>query len=96
MCLGPGWSIASVFTRDNSADHKFIYFHHSGNRAIRVGDWKIVLAGRKGPWELYDLRTDRCELKNLASKHPDKVSEMSKLWQDREDAFRLQAAVKRG
>jgi len=62
-----GRSIVSAFTRDNSAAHDFLYFHHSGNRAIRVGDWKLVSAGRKGPWELYDLKTDRCELKNLAA-----------------------------
>jgi arylsulfatase len=87
-----GRSIASAFTRDNSADHEFLYFNHSGNRAIRVGHWKLVSAGRKGPWELYDLRTDRCELKNLAAKYPEKVSELSKAWQSREKAFRRQAA----
>ena len=86
-----GRSIVSAFTRDNSADHEFLYFNHSGNRAIRVGDWKLVSAGRKGPWELYDLRTDRCELKNLAARHPEKVSGLSKAWQDRETAFRRQA-----
>ena len=86
-----GRSIASAFTRDNSVDQDFIYFHHSGNRALRVGDWKLVSAGRNGPWELYNLRTDRCELKNLAKKHPEKVSEMSKAWQAKEAAFRRQA-----
>ena len=87
-----GRSIVSAFTRDNSADHDFLYFNHSGNRAIRVGYWKLVSAGRKGPWELYDLRTDRCEMKNLAAKYPEKVSELSKVWQERETAFRRLAA----
>ena len=61
------------------------------NRAIRVGDWKLVAKGDKGPWELYDLKADRCESKNLAEQHPDKVAEMSALWQKCEDQFRQQA-----
>ena len=39
------------------------------NRAIRVGDWKLVAKGDNGPWELYDLKTDRCEQKNLAEQN---------------------------
>ena len=88
-----GRSIASAFTKDNTADHEFLYFHHSGNRAIRVGDMKLVSAGRGGKWELYDLKTDRCEQKNLASKHPEKAAELSKLWQEKETAFRRQAGT---
>ncbi|MBT3199620.1 MAG: arylsulfatase [Phycisphaerales bacterium] len=86
-----GRSIASVFTKDNSVDHDFIYFHHTAHRAIRVGDWKLVSAGKKGTWELYDLKTDRSELNNLAAKHPEKATELSKLWQAKETAFRKQA-----
>ena len=54
---------------------------------------KLVSAGRSGKWELYDLKTDRCELKNLASEHPEKVAELSKLWQAKETAFRRQAGT---
>ena len=41
--------------------HDDLWWQHEGNRAIRVGDWKLVAAGREGPWELYDLATDRTE-----------------------------------
>jgi len=66
------------------------------NRAIRVGNWKLVAKGKDGPWELYDLGTDRCESKNLAGTHPDKVAQMSKLWQRCEDKFRAQADLPAG
>ena len=87
----PGMSLAPAFARDGAVTHEFIYFHHLENRAIRVGDWKLVAKGADGPWELYDLKTDRCESKNLADKHPDKVRELSALWQKHEDQFRRQA-----
>lgn len=87
----PGKSLVPVFAKDGTVKHEFLYFHHIGHRAIRVGDWKLVAKGKDGPWELYDLKTDRCEQKNLADRHPQKVREMAQLWQDSEDLFRRQA-----
>jgi arylsulfatase len=87
-----GRSLVPALTKDGSVRHEFLYFHHSGNRAIRVGDWKLVSAGRRGPWELYDLRTDRCESRDLAARHPEKVRELSAAWQRHETEFRRLAA----
>lgn len=87
----PGASLVPVLTRDGAITHEFLYFHHLTNRAIRVGDWKLVAKGDNGPWELYDLKADRCESKDLASQHPDRVREMSQRWQKCEDEFRQQA-----
>ncbi|MBL7223781.1 MAG: arylsulfatase, partial [Candidatus Brocadiae bacterium] len=68
-----GRSLAPALGKDVTLERDFLYFHHSGNRAIRVGDWKLAAAGRSGPWELYNLRTDRCECRNVASQHPERV-----------------------
>lgn len=87
----PGRSLAPAFEKDGTVTHDFIYFHHGKNRAIRVGDWKLVAKGAEGPWELYDLKADRCESTDLASRHPEKVHEMAALWQKCEDTFREQA-----
>jgi arylsulfatase A-like enzyme len=87
----PGKSLTPAFAKDRAVTHEFLYFHHIGNRAIRVGDWKLVAKGDKGPWELYDLKIDRCEQKNLANQYPDRVREMSAQWQKCEDEFRRQA-----
>ena len=58
--------------------HDFIYFNHAGNRGIRVGDWKLVAEGGTGPWELYDLRTDRSESINLAERHPHRARRLAR------------------
>ena len=41
-----------------------------------------------GPWELYDLETDRTETTDLASEHPGKVRQMEELWARRLNEFR--------
>ena len=81
----PGRSLVPAFTRDASVTRDFLYFNHSNNRAIRMGDWKLVAAGADGPWELYDMRTDRSEQENLAATQPDRVREMAATWQRFDD-----------
>ncbi len=87
-----GKSLVPTFTADGSVSHEFIYFHHLDNKAIRVGDWKLVAAGKDAPWELYNLQTDRCEMNDLSAKHPEKVRELSQLWERKEYEFRQLAA----
>ena len=58
-----------------------LYWEHEGNRAVRVGDEKLVAKGRNGAWELYDLKADRTELNDLAEKKPERVKELAALWQ---------------
>ena len=57
-----------------------LYWEHEGNAAIRVGDWKLVRLGRGGPWELYDLKTDRTELHDLAAAEPELVRTLAAKW----------------
>jgi arylsulfatase len=89
----PGQSLAPAFARDGAASHECLWWCHSGNRAVRVGDWKLVAEGAAGPWELYDLRTDRSESNNLAEKQPDKVRELADRWTRMAEEFRLQATA---
>ncbi len=46
----PGRSMAPAFTKDGSVKHDFLFFDHEGNRGLRQGDWKLVSAGKEGPW----------------------------------------------
>jgi hypothetical protein len=62
-------------------DREALYWEHEGNRAVRVGDWKLVADGPAGPWELYDIRTDRSETRDLSAAQPDRVRDMSALWE---------------
>lgn len=78
--VAPGQSLATTFAKDAPQPGRSLWWLHEGNRALRVGDWKIVAAGKEAAWELYDLKTDRAESRNLAAQLPDKVREMASLW----------------
>ena len=83
----PGKSLAPDFTRDGAMQHDSLWFYHDGHRAVRVGDWKLV-SRYDEPWELYNLREDRSELRNLAAQHPEKVMELELAWFKEADVFR--------
>jgi arylsulfatase A-like enzyme len=55
-------------------------WEHEGNRAIRVGSWKLV-SRYPGGWELYDIEADRTEMVDLSKLHSARVQEMSGLWE---------------
>jgi len=75
-----GKSLIQAF--DNEAiEREAIYWEHEANRAIRVGKFKLVAKGVKGPWELYDMEIDRAELNNLAQKYPKRAKKMAAMWQ---------------
>jgi arylsulfatase len=76
----PGKSLVPLFANDGTITHDALWWQHEGNRALRVGDWKIVAAGKDAPWELYDLSIDRSESRNAASEKPEKLRELSALW----------------
>jgi arylsulfatase len=75
-----GRSLVPAFA-DKPLDRDAIYWEHEGNRAVRVGDWKLVAKGPGGAWELYDIKSDRTETHDLAAKHPEKVSELRERWE---------------
>ncbi|MBC7926206.1 MAG: sulfatase-like hydrolase/transferase [Bryobacteraceae bacterium] len=83
----PGKSLAAVLHKDGTAPHEYLYFNHNSNRALRVGNQKLVSIGENGPWELYDLASDRCEQNNLASQQADTVRTMAATWKAHDDAF---------
>jgi arylsulfatase len=76
----PGKSLVPLFTRDGTVARDSLWWLHEGNRALRVGDWKIVAAGKDSPWELYDLSSDRSETRNLARDRPEKLRELAAIW----------------
>lgn len=48
--------------------------------AFRKGDWKLIYDYRKGKLELYDLKNDIGEQKDLAPSHVEKVKELAALF----------------
>ena len=90
-----GKSLVPVFN-NQPLGREAIYWEHEGNRAVRVGDWKLVAKGsmddRTLPvqWELYDISTDRNENINLIDREPEQASKLKKMWQayaDSSDVF---------
>ena len=69
-----------AFRQDNSVTHNYLWWLHDGNRALRAGDMKLVSAKAGGDWELYDLKEDRAESRNLAAQLPGKVRELEQIW----------------
>jgi arylsulfatase len=84
----PGKSLVPAFAKDGAVKHDFLWWQHEGNRAVRVGDMKLVAAGTDAPWELYDLAKDRGETKNLAASQPDKARELAQTWTQHYNEFR--------
>lgn len=82
----PGRSLLPAFAKDGVVLHENLWWLHEGNRAVRVGNWKLV-AAKNDPWELYDMSTDRAEQIDLAAKMPDKVRELERIWQRQTDGF---------
>lgn len=82
----PGKSLVNAFSREQTISRDSLWWLHEGNRAVRVGDWKLV-AAKNEPWQLYNLKTDRAEQHDLAVQMPEKVKELESAWQSQTDAF---------
>ena len=64
--------------------HSAIYWKYGDNRAVRQGDWKLTMPA-DGPAGLYDLSQDVGETSDLAASQPDKLRELTQLfdaWND--------------
>lgn len=70
-----GRSLQPAFVGDE-IERDAIYWEHEGNRAVRVGDWKLVAKGPEGAWELYNLRDDRTELHNVVKQEPEIAAQL--------------------
>lgn len=74
-----GRSLRPAF-EDRPIDREALYWEHEGNRAVRMGNWKLVAKHGK-PWELYDLSVDRIEAKNLIEEKPDLASKLKRMYE---------------
>ncbi|MDR8392411.1 arylsulfatase [Aliifodinibius sp. S!AR15-10] len=83
-----GQSLVPVLEGDESFSHAPMHWEHEGNRAVRDGRWKLTSyysdanqhgvghGERTGRWELYDLKADRTELKNVIDEYPKVARQM--------------------
>lgn len=76
-----GHSFADAITNHRWVRPAPIFWEHEGNRAVRLGDWKLVSEGNT-TWELYDMKNDRTELDDLADDRPETTNRMIKMYED--------------
>ena len=82
-----GESLLRSIKNEGDKRNSDLFWEHEANRAVRSGDWKLVLRASKvfpfdGKWELYNMEVDRTETNDLADTFPKKVEEMKKMWED--------------
>ena len=76
-----GESFARLFDGYEFNKSNPLFWEHEGNRAVRIGDWKLV-SEFPGPWELYNISEDRSETKNLINKEKDIANDLQKKYED--------------
>jgi arylsulfatase len=82
----PGKSLTPAFAKDVTIERPSLWWLHEENKAIRVGDYKLV-AAKGDAWALYDLKTDRAEQNDLSAKMPEKAKELADLWQKQTEEY---------
>jgi arylsulfatase A-like enzyme len=71
-----GISMLPALRGKKSARREFLYwefFERGFDQAVRMGEWKAVRNGAQSPLELYNLRNDLAETRNIAAQHADIV-----------------------
>jgi arylsulfatase A len=77
-----GLSLVSFLKGGRAPQREYFYWElHEGAslQAVRWGDWKAVRNGPSKSIELYDLKTDAGEAKDLAAAHPELVTKAEAL-----------------
>ncbi|HBE68710.1 MAG TPA: arylsulfatase [Planctomycetaceae bacterium] len=97
-----GQSLVHIFDNADAVHHEELWFCHEGNRALRLGDWKIIHSDKsrvfpysRAPkprdeeslWRLYNLASDRAEQVDLSAQEPGRLASMAERWTQLRDKF---------
>ncbi len=74
-----GIDLTSVFKENKPLVQRALWWSHEEHCALRIGDWKWVAEKGHDP-ELFYMRGDRSETRNLASANAERLKEMETLW----------------
>jgi arylsulfatase A len=81
-CEPDGLPLVDYLKGGDAPEREYFYWElHEGKpiQALRFGDWKAVRKGPGEALELYDLKRDPGETKDLAARHPDVVARAQEL-----------------
>ncbi len=89
----PGRSLTPTFTGngENTFDHAYLFFRHSGHKALQKDGWKLVHRKRNDSWELYNLSTDLNEMNDRSKSHSARVERMKTRWTELNEKFKRQS-----
>ncbi len=73
-----GFSMVPCF-QNEPYGREVLVWEHEGNKAVRRGKWKLVCR-HPNAWELFDMDSDRSELRDLSARHPELVAELAAKW----------------
>ncbi|WP_020529628.1 arylsulfatase [Flexithrix dorotheae] len=76
-----GKSLLPLIKNGKREDHEALFWEHEGNKAVRVGDWKLVASFPEEVWRLYNVKEDRIEMKDLSSENPEKGKELTEKYE---------------
>jgi len=79
--LAPGKSLVPAFTKDGTVTHEYLWWHHEGHRAIRMGNWKLVSSAPGKKWSLYNMIDDRTETRDRAIEEPAVATRLQRAWE---------------
>jgi arylsulfatase len=77
----PGRSIVPILKDQRPDERGALYFQLYDHRAV-IADGSKLVSDCGGPWELYDLATDRFETHDLSATLPQQAAALAKQWDD--------------
>jgi len=80
-----GVNLKSNLLEGKALEKRDLFWGYSGRKAIRQGDYKLILRNKEAEPLLFNLKEDLSESNNIANKHPEMVKSMLKkltIWSD--------------
>ena len=75
-----GVDLKPLLLRHEALPERMLFWRVHSRRAVRSGPWKLCIAGDDQPAELYNLDDDLGEQHNIASRHAQRVAQLSAAW----------------
>ena len=89
-----GVDFTSVLRENKPLPNRALWWSWGGHRAFRLGDWKWISLKGESP-ELYYIKADRAEMRDLAGANAERLQEMEAQWTKMERKFSIEDAARK-
>ncbi|MGM0531640.1 MAG: arylsulfatase [Bacteroidota bacterium] len=80
-----GKSLVPIFRNEEFDDERVLFNRWQKGKTVITPDWKMVTHRNGGDWELYNMRNDITETRDLSSENPEIMEELKKLYKEWDD-----------